>query len=108
MVRREPLRQVDLALLTLYGFFLFVGFLWLGAAGVALRTEPGEIPAIDWLVRSLPPFLVIAQSVFFLAATQFRAFRQRLMTLDATPRDAVVGAVVLWVAAVSFHVFLVA
>lgn len=108
MVRREPLRQADLALLSLYGFFLFVGFLWLGAAGVALRAEPGEIPLVDWLVRRLPPYLVIGQSAFFLAATQFRAFRQRLMTLEATPSDAFVGAILLWGAAVGFNVFLVA
>lgn len=108
MVRREPLRQADLALLSLYGFYLVVGFLWLGAAGVALRAEPGEIPAVDWLVRRLPPYLVIGQGAFFLAAMQFRGFRQRLMTLDATPRDAFAGAVVLWGAALGFQMFLVA
>lgn len=107
MARREPLRQADLALLSLYGFFLVVTFLWLGAAGVAFKVEPGELPFVDWAVRRLPPYLALAQSLFFVAAMEFRPFRQRLMALDASARDAFAGAAALWVTVALFHVFLV-
>lgn len=107
MARREPLRQADLALLSGYGFFFFLVFLWLIAAGIALQRPPGELPLIDWLVRNGPPLLAFLQGLFFLAASQFTPFRQRLMTRDARSQDALAGTAVLWVAALLFRPLLV-
>lgn len=107
MARREPLRQFDLVLLSGYGFFMFAVFLWLLAAGIAFNQPPGEFPIVDWIVRQAPPLIAFVQGVFFLAASQFKAFRQRIMTIDARSRDAFVGTLVLWSAALLFYPFLV-
>jgi fucose permease len=106
MARREPLRQADLMLLSGYGFFLFLVVLWLLAAGMAFQQPPGEFPVVDWLVRHGPPYLVMAQGLFFLAAAQFKAFRQRLMASEARAQEALTGALVLFGAALLFRPFL--
>jgi hypothetical protein len=107
MARRDPLQQIDLILLTLYGFFLFLVFAWICIAGIAFQRSPAETPWLAWLVGKAPFYICITQGFFFLAATQFRAFRQRLMAADAKGKDAFIGSLILWVAAFLYGPLLV-
>lgn len=107
MARRDPLQQIDLVLLTLYGFFLFLVFAWICVAGIAFQRPPAETPWLDAMVSKGPIYICITQGFFFLSATQFRAFRQRLMTAEAKGKHAFIGAMILWGAALLYGPLLV-
>jgi hypothetical protein len=107
MARREPLQQADLALLSGYGFYLFIVFVWLCLIGVSLQRTPAEWPFLEFVVRKAPPILVFVQGLFYLLATQFRPFRQRLMSQESHEQDALVAALVLWGASLLFFALLV-
>ena len=107
MARKDPLQSIDLVLLSLYGFFLFLVFVWICVAGIAFQRPPAESPWLDWVVRKGPVYICLTQGFFFLAASQFRAFRQRLMIAEAKSKHAFIATVVLWAAALLYGPLLV-
>ena len=107
MARREPLRRADELMLTGYWALMAVVFAWIVAAGIALEHPPDDEPWLDWVTRRGPVWLAVLQSVFFLVAADRRAFRQRLMSTEAKPQDALAAAGILWVSVLIYLVILV-
>lgn len=107
MIRRDPLRQGDLVLTRGYGFFLIFFLAWLIVAGMAFQSSPQETDWLQWLVRKAPPILAYIQGGFFFLASQFRPFRQRLMSPEANAKQAMTAAVTLWIGAFLFDILLV-
>lgn len=102
MPRNEPLRRVDMALLSAHGAYLFLVFAWMVLAILMLAGVGSGQAVLRKIAFRGPQALALMQAAFFFVAAQRKPFRQRLMTSEATTNEALKAATVLVMAAAAY------